>query len=175
MALIQTTPTCCCPGNRNPVLTETTKEQVLRRLRLLRKHHWWLDEQLVNNLPTPIKKGSDKLKCTFKAEECTLYCGYGNFVEICLFILVSVYIPLHTNARSAVKKLADQITETEQKHPDSVLIILRHFNKANLSRELPKYRHHVTCPTRDSNILDHCYTTIKEAYRSVPQDSFKTL
>ncbi len=30
---------------------------------------------------------------------------------------------------------------------------------------------HVTCPTRDitPNILDHCYTTIKDAYHSVPQ------
>ncbi|ROL52572.1 Patatin-like phospholipase domain-containing protein 2 [Anabarilius grahami] len=56
MALIQASPTCCCPGNKNPVVVETTKEWVLRRLRLLRKHHWWLDEQLVDNLPTPIKK-----------------------------------------------------------------------------------------------------------------------
>ncbi len=43
------------------------------------------------------------------------------------------------------------------------------FNKANLSRELPKYRQHITCPTRDSNILDHCYTVIKDAYHSVPR------
>ncbi len=82
--------------------------------------------------------------------------------EICSFILVSVYISPHANARSAVEKLADQITETEQKHPDSVLIILRDFNK------LAKYRQHIKCPTRDSNILDHCYTTIKEVYHSVP-------
>ncbi len=61
------------------------------------------------------------------------------------------------------------ITETEQQHPDSVIIILGDFNKANLSRELPKYRQHVTCPTRDSKILDHCYTTIKNAYHSVPR------
>ncbi len=60
--------------------------------------------------------------------------------EFCSFILVSVYIPPQANARSAVQKLADQITDTEQKHPDSVLIILGDFNKANLSRELPKYR-----------------------------------
>jgi len=53
--------------------------------------------------------------------------------------------------------------------PDSVLIILGDFNKAILSRELPKYRQHVTCPTRDSNTLDHCYTAIKDAYRSVPR------
>ncbi len=32
-----------------------------------------------------------------------------------------------------------------------------------------KYRQHVTCPTRDSNILDHCYTAIKDAYHSVPR------
>ncbi len=51
----------------------------------------------------------------------------------------------------------------------SVLIILGDFNKANLSRELPKYRQHITCPTRDSNILDHCYTAIKDAYHSVPR------
>uniref|UniRef100_A0A9J8BEH4 Reverse transcriptase domain-containing protein n=1 Tax=Cyprinus carpio carpio TaxID=630221 RepID=A0A9J8BEH4_CYPCA len=85
------------------------------------------------------------------------------------FILVSVYIPPQAHVSLALQKLADQITETEQQHPDSVLIILGDFNKANLSRELPKYRQHVTCPTRDSNILDHCYTTIKDAYHSVPQ------
>lgn len=42
-------PTCCCEHR------ETTKEWLLRRLRLLRKQHWWLDKQIV--LPTPIKKG----------------------------------------------------------------------------------------------------------------------
>ncbi len=89
--------------------------------------------------------------------------------EFCSFILVSVYIPPQAHPSLALQKLADQITETEQKHPDSVLIILGDFNKANLSRELPKYRQHVTCPTRDSNILDHCYAAIKEAYHSVPR------
>ncbi|KAL0181742.1 hypothetical protein M9458_024148, partial [Cirrhinus mrigala] len=89
--------------------------------------------------------------------------------EFCSFILVSVYIPPQANVSLALQKLADQIADTEQKHPDSVLIILGDFNKANLSRELPKYSQHVTCPTRDSNILDHCYTVIKDAYRSVPR------
>ncbi len=89
--------------------------------------------------------------------------------EFCSFILVSVSIPPHANARSALQKLADQITETEQQHPDSVLSILGDFNKAKLSRELPKYRQHITCPTRDSNILDHCYTAIMDAYHSVPR------
>ncbi len=88
--------------------------------------------------------------------------------EICSFILVSVYIPPQAHVSSALQKLADQITDTEQKHQDSVLIILWDFNKANLSRELPKYRQHISCPTRDSNVLNQCYTTIKDAYHSVP-------
>ncbi len=87
--------------------------------------------------------------------------------EFCSFILVSVYIPSQVHVSSALQKLADLITDTEQKH--TVLIILGDFNKANLSRELPKYRQHITCPTRDSNILDHCYTAIKDAYHSVPR------
>ncbi len=86
-----------------------------------------------------------------------------------LFILVSVYIPPQAHVSSALQKLADLITDTEQQQPDSVLIILGDLNKANLSRELPKYRQHVTCPTRDSKILDHCYTTIKNAYHSIPR------
>lgn len=57
----------------------------------------------------------------------------------------------------------------EHKHTDSVFIILGDFNRAKLNNELPKYRQHVTCPTRESNILDHCYTVFKGAYRSVPR------
>ncbi len=79
-----------------------------------------------------------------------------------------------SSQRVSLQNLADLITDTEQQHPDSVLIILGDFNKANLSCELPKYRQHVTCPTGDSNMLDHCYTTIKDAFHC-PTDSFRTL
>ncbi len=44
--------------------------------------------------------------------------------EFCSFIFVSVYIPPQTHMSTALQKLADQITDTEQQHPDSVLIIL---------------------------------------------------
>ncbi len=85
------------------------------------------------------------------------------------FILVSVYIPPDARVSAALELLADQITHTEQRYPDSFIVILGDFNKANLTRELPKYRQHITCPTRDSNILDHCYTVLKDAYHSVPR------
>ncbi|KAL0152393.1 hypothetical protein M9458_052116 [Cirrhinus mrigala] len=89
--------------------------------------------------------------------------------EFSSFILVSVYIPPDARASAALELLADQITHTEQRYPDSFIIVLGDFNKAHLTRELPKYRQHITCPTRDSNILDHCYTVLKDAYHSVPR------
>ncbi len=61
--------------------------------------------------------------------------------EICLFILASVYIPPQANVRSALQKLADQITDTEQNHPNSVLIILGDFNKANLCQNTDDTSH----------------------------------
>ncbi len=79
--------------------------------------------------------------------------------EFSLFILDSV--------SEALQHLADQITNVEQKHLDSLLIVLGDFNRANLSHEPPKFRQHIKCPTRDTNILGHCYTTLKDAYRSV--------
>ncbi|KAK3550451.1 hypothetical protein QTP86_025725 [Hemibagrus guttatus] len=89
--------------------------------------------------------------------------------EFSSFILVSVYFPPQVHMSSALQHLADQIAHTEQQHPDSVIIILGDFDKTNLSHELPKFKQHISCPTRDKNILHHCYTTIKDAYRSVPR------
>lgn len=41
------------------------------------------------------------------------------------------------------------------------------FNRVRLNHNLPKYKQLVSCPTRGSNTLDHCYTVIKGAYHSV--------
>ncbi len=45
---------------------------------------------------------------------------------------MSVYIHPQAHVSSALQKLADLNTKTEQKHRDSVLIILGDFDKANL-------------------------------------------
>ncbi len=75
-----------------------------------------------------------------------------------------------TSARETQLYLNSLIwSQTQNKNTRTVLITLVDFNKANLSRELLKYRQHITCPTRDSNILDQCYTAIKDAYHSVPR------
>jgi hypothetical protein len=66
-----------------------------------------------------------------------------------------------------VRTLADKINTIETANPDSTVLVLGDFNHANLRTVLPKYTQHVTCPTRGDKVLDHCYSTIPGAYRSV--------
>ncbi|XP_051928360.1 uncharacterized protein LOC127604961 [Hippocampus zosterae] len=87
--------------------------------------------------------------------------------EFTSFLLVGVYIAPQANANTAIQTLAEQVNKLELKYPESPLIILGDFNRAHLNRELPRYKQHIDCFTREGNILDHCYTTIKNAYRSV--------
>ena len=54
-------------------------------------------------------------------------------------------------------------------YPDFLVIVLGDFNKGNLSHELPKYKQFIKCPTREGNILDHCYTNITGAYHAAPR------
>ncbi|KAK3533173.1 hypothetical protein QTP70_012426 [Hemibagrus guttatus] len=89
--------------------------------------------------------------------------------EFSSFILVDVYLPPQGNVREAQHALADEIQSVERTNPDALVIVLGDFNKGNLSHELPKYKQFIKCPTREGNVLDHCYTTINGAYRAVPR------
>ncbi|KAK7925826.1 hypothetical protein WMY93_008136 [Mugilogobius chulae] len=89
--------------------------------------------------------------------------------EFSSVILIGVYIPPSANANVATSELATYISSVENSHPDAVVIALGDFNHANLSIDLPNYTQQVTCPSRGSNILDHCYVPINDAYRSFPR------
>ncbi|KAK3528689.1 hypothetical protein QTP70_009067 [Hemibagrus guttatus] len=89
--------------------------------------------------------------------------------EFSLFILVGVYIPPQGDVRGGQCALADGIQSVERTNPDALVIVLGDFNKGNLSHELPKYKQFIKCPTREGNVLDHCYTIISGAYRAVPR------
>lgn len=82
--------------------------------------------------------------------------------------MIRVYVPPCTCVSEVLQHLVDQVTNMEHTRPDSLLIILGDFKKANLSRKPPKYRQHIKCPTRDQHTKDHCYTILKDAYHYVP-------
>ncbi|TWW71072.1 hypothetical protein D4764_17G0005550 [Takifugu flavidus] len=89
--------------------------------------------------------------------------------EFASFILASVYISPDTAVREAQRMLADCIQQVERTYPDALVIVLGDFNQSNLSYELPRYKQFIKCPTRAENTLDHCYTTVKDAYRAIPR------
>ncbi|TWW59874.1 hypothetical protein D4764_06G0014040 [Takifugu flavidus] len=88
--------------------------------------------------------------------------------EFASFILASVYISPDADVREAQRTLADCIQQVERTYPDALVIVLGDFNQSNLSYELPRYKQFIKCPTRAENTLDHCYTTVKDAYRAIP-------
>ncbi|XP_018552690.1 patatin-like phospholipase domain containing 3 [Lates calcarifer] len=99
-ALPESTPTCCCKH------TETTKEWVLRRLRLLRKQHWWLDEQIV--LPTPIKK----VFCEACQDKSGLYAKVSEMlpVRVASYMLMPYTLPVQS-AYSVAQRFVEWIPE----------------------------------------------------------------
>ena len=89
--------------------------------------------------------------------------------EISTLTMFGVYIPPSADGANALRELSDQISSVENNNPDTTVLIFGDFNHTNLRKVLPKFKQHVTCPTRDEKILDHCYSIIPGAYHSVPR------
>ncbi|XP_029902164.1 patatin-like phospholipase domain containing 3 [Myripristis murdjan] len=91
---------CCCRH------AETTREWVLRRLRLVGKQHWWLDEQLV--LPTHIKK----VFCEACQGKAGLYATVSETLpmRVASYMLLPYTLPVQS-AYSVAQRLVEWIPE----------------------------------------------------------------
>ncbi|KAM9813349.1 NACHT, LRR and PYD domains-containing protein 12-like [Neosynchiropus ocellatus] len=87
--------------------------------------------------------------------------------EFASIILVAVYIPPEAGASSAARQLAAHVTELENAHPHSAVLIMGDFNHVNLGKSLPRYKEQTHAATRGENILDQCYSTISQAFHAV--------
>ncbi len=92
--------------------------------------------------------------------------------EFTAIIITAVYIPPQANTDQVLRELYRNISEQETTHPDAAFIITGDFNKANFRTIAPKYFQHVTINTRGDCILDHCYTSFRDAYKSLPCPPF---
>ena len=86
--------------------------------------------------------------------------------EFSSITLTGVYIHPRANMSDALHDVSVIISSIENKDPDTASIVLGDFNQSTLRSVLPDYHQLVTCPTRLSNILDHCYCKISQSYRS---------
>eukprot|EP00061_Rhincodon_typus_P010949 g35602.t1 len=80
-------------------------------------------------------------------------------------------IPPHADVKNALDVVYTTTNTLETKFPKALFTVASNFNEANFKRALPKYQH-ISCPTRGPNILGHCYTAIKDTYRSIPHPHF---
>uniref|UniRef100_A0A3Q3ARH2 triacylglycerol lipase n=1 Tax=Kryptolebias marmoratus TaxID=37003 RepID=A0A3Q3ARH2_KRYMA len=85
---------------------ETTKDWVLRRLRLLHEKHWWLDEQIA--LPTPIKK----VFCEACQDRSGLYAKVSGMLplRVASYMLMPYTLPVQS-AYSVAQRFVEWIPE----------------------------------------------------------------
>eukprot|EP00061_Rhincodon_typus_P014442 g41459.t1 len=94
------------------------------------------------------------------------YRPYYLLREFTSAILTAVFIPPQVDGKNALDEIYVATYTLETKFP--LFIVAGDFNQANPKRALPKYHHYFSCPTRGLNIIDHCCTTIKDDYCSIP-------
>ena len=76
-----------------------------------------------------------------------------------------MYIPPQADPTVALKELYLTLCKLETIYPEAVDGDL---NKANFRTRLPK----IYCTTRRGNMLNHCYSNFRDAYKTLPCPSF---
>ena len=79
-------------------------------------------------------------------------------------IITAVYIPLGSNANSAIGYLHGSISSQQSSYPGTVHIIARDFNHADLKAVLPKFHQHIKCATRGAK-TQKIFSNVKLGYR----------
>eukprot|EP00061_Rhincodon_typus_P016107 g44147.t1 len=79
---------------------------------------------------------------------------------------------LHVDVKKALDEIYTTTNALKTKFPKALFIVAGNFN---LMQVMPKYHQHISCPTRGPNILDHCYTTSKDATAPSPAPYFGKL
>ncbi len=87
--------------------------------------------------------------------------------EFASFILIAVYIRPQAGAIATSQQLSAHITEIENSHPDSLVLVLGDSNRVSSRRALPWYKEHIFTATRGEKTLDQCYWVIPQAFHTV--------
>ncbi|KAI4883365.1 hypothetical protein NFI96_001066 [Prochilodus magdalenae] len=91
--------------------------------------------------------------------------------EISGVIVTTMYIPPQADTDLALGKLYEAVNRQETARLEASCIV-GDFNKANFRKVAPKFVQHVSCSTRGSRTLDHCYTPFRNVYKALPRPPF---
>ncbi|XP_042078701.1 uncharacterized protein LOC121814866 [Haplochromis burtoni] len=92
--------------------------------------------------------------------------------EFTAVIITAVYIPPQADTDRALRELYSAISSEETAHPEAAFITAGDFNKGNLKKVSPKLHQHILFNTRGNRLLDHCYTSFRDAYKALPRAPF---
>ncbi|KAK0155559.1 Ras GTPase-activating-like protein IQGAP1 [Merluccius polli] len=86
--------------------------------------------------------------------------------EIPQLVITLVYIHPRANSADAAAEITKLVHRLQSISPDAPYFILGDFNTCSLKKHLGHFYQYVSCPTRHGKILDLCYGTVKDAYKS---------
>ncbi|XP_049336921.1 uncharacterized protein LOC125802521 [Astyanax mexicanus] len=92
--------------------------------------------------------------------------------EITGLCLAAVYIHPRADSEFALGKLHETINKQMTARPEAALIVAGDFNRTNFKTFCPALFQHITCFTRKTQTLDHCYSNIRGAYKALPRPPF---
>eukprot|EP00061_Rhincodon_typus_P003753 g20888.t1 len=111
--------------------------------------------------------------CFLNLEYLTVKCrAYYLLHDLTSTVLTVVYIPLCVEVKHACDEIYTVTNNLGMEYSETLFIVASDFNQAKLKSVLPKYHQHVSRPSRGPNTLEHCYTTIKDTYCSIPCPQF---
>ena len=91
--------------------------------------------------------------------------------EVSSVFFVPVYIPPQSEVGTQTA-LNSTISKEGNTHPEATLLVAGDFNAGKLKSVLPNFNQHVKCVTRRITILDHLYSTHRDAYKALPHPPF---
>jgi hypothetical protein len=94
--------------------------------------------------------------------------------EFSSVLFIAIYLPPQSEAgtKTALKQHYKAISKEENANPEVALPLAGDFNADKLKSVLPNFYQHVTCATRRKKILDHLYSTHRDAYKALTRPSF---
>uniref|UniRef100_A0A8K9UJX4 Endonuclease/exonuclease/phosphatase domain-containing protein n=1 Tax=Oncorhynchus mykiss TaxID=8022 RepID=A0A8K9UJX4_ONCMY len=126
----------------------------------------WCDHNNIQDLKSFCSPDLD-----FLTIKCRLHYLPREFSSI---IITVVYIPPQADTSTPLKELPGILCKLETIYPEAAFIVAGDFNKANPKTRLPKFYQHIECATQAGNILDHCHSNFREAYKAFPRPFFKS-
>jgi hypothetical protein len=88
--------------------------------------------------------------------------------EFSAVIVTVVYIPPQDKKNNKLphNELYEVINKQKKLYTEAAFLVAGNFNSVSVRHVMPNFHQHVSNTTRGNKVLDHCYSTHKQAYKA---------